>query len=664
MNTTNLKNSDIAIIGLAGYFASEGISAAQLYRSLANNKELYQRQTERDQGSYVSLNASVKHVKMFDAEFFGYSTTPAKYLDPQQRLLLECSWNALEDACIDPEQHQGTIGLFAGCELGEYAKSHILPQQLTNLGDLQQRQQKYACLPEYLATTVGYKLNLTGPCLTIGSACSSSLSSVSMAQLSLLSHQCDTALAGGVSVKLLDEKSEGYHYQQGGILSPTGSCQPFTEQADGTFFSDGAGVVVLKRLADAIKDNDHIYAVIHGVGVNNDGSEKAGYTAPSINGQAKCILSALKNANANPKQLKYIETHGTATKIGDQIELAALEKVFEQFSGNYKCAIGSLKQHTGHMDAASGIAGLIKIALSFKHGTIPEQQPAPSKPCKQLNQTNSHLYLAQENISLKKGDLVGLSSFGIGGTNTHIIIGAPPIQASSQCEQTQQLIPLSAKSALSLNHRIRGLATFIDHHPETKLQDVAHTLQTGRSHMTHRCFIIASSTEELQQKLNSGELTKNLVKHRPQSNQTIANNDLTEIGEHWLFGEKINWAALTQKRGGKKIPLPGYRFDRKLYWLEKPQNNQKLTNNEQHNLIEIKNKLRKIFVTLLGDISFSDDDRFFDLGGESFLFALLLDEISTAFKLDLDFDVIHDIPTINQLAEYINTTEKTTPVTT
>lgn len=327
---------------------------------------------------YVKASGIINDAEFFDAEFFNMSPVETEMTDPQQRLLLECSWEALENAGYNPFEYKNKIGLFAGTSMSTYLVNQLLP--LATSRSLDEYRLMLGNDKDFLTTRVSHKLNLRGPSLAIQTACSSSLVAVHVACQSLLNRECTISLAGGVSVEI--PQNHGYLYQEEGIRSPDGHCRAFDEGASGTVRGSGVGMVVLKRLNDAIKDGDHIYSIIKGSSVNNDGAVKVGYTAPGVEGQAEVIMDAHNRAGVNPEQITYVETHGTGTSLGDPIEIAALTKAFRKKTDKYGyCAIGSVKTNIGHLDAAAGIAGLIKTVLAIYNRELPPslhfQSPNP-----------------------------------------------------------------------------------------------------------------------------------------------------------------------------------------------------------------------------------------------------------------------------------------------
>lgn len=429
MNTHGLE---IAIIGIAGRFPGandlnafwqnlkQGIESIVTY----SDAELQQQGVEAAllaHPQYVKAGAPLADIDAFDADFFGFNPREAEILDPQHRLFLECAWQALEHAGYDSQHYAGAIGVYGGAAMNGYLlnlysnaaiRESVSPYQIFLASD-----------KDFLTTRVSYKLNLNGPSLDIQTACSTSLVAVHVACQSLLGGECDMALAGGVAVS----QPVGYLYQEGGIYSADGHCRAFDAAAQGTVAGSGVGIVVLKRLEDALADRDTIHAVIKGSAINNDGAQKVSYTAPSIEAQAKVIRAAHLMADVEPDSIRYIETHGTGTPMGDPIEMAALTQAFRaQTQAQQFCAIGSLKPNIGHLDTAAGIASLIKAVLAIKHQQIPPnlhfQLPNP-----QIDFANSPFYVNTQLANWQGRRRAGVSSFGIGGTNAHVILEAPLI---------------------------------------------------------------------------------------------------------------------------------------------------------------------------------------------------------------------------------------------
>lgn len=471
--------------------------------------------------NYVKAGSVLSDIDLFDASFFGFSPREAQSMDPQHRLLLECAWGALENAGYNSETYDGRIGVYTGSSLSTYLHHNLLPNQefLKRTGELQI---ELGNDKDFVPTRISYKMNLKGPSICINTACSSSLVAVHIACQGLLDQECDMAMAGGVTIQV--PQTQGYWYQEDGIASPDGHCRPFDAKAQGTIFGSGLGIVVLKRLQDAVEDQDHIYAVIKGSAINNDGSLKVGYTAPSVDGQAEAIAEAYAIADLEPDTITYIEAHGTATGMGDPIEVTALNQVFQaQTDKTGFCALGSVKGNIGHLNRAAGIIGLIKTTLALKHRQIP-----PSLHFKQQNPqidfgrspfyVNTQLQDWQVNGNPRRA---GVSSFGIGGTNAHAVLEeAPALPPSQPSLRPWQVLVLSAKTETALNTATQNLALHLKQNPDINLADVAFTLQVGRQAFTHRRILVCATASQAVESLESLDpksvLTSSKTpKHRP-----------------------------------------------------------------------------------------------------------------------------------------------------
>ncbi len=514
MSSADTFSYDIAIIGMSGRFPGAR-NVEEFWQNLRggvesitffSDEELLQRGVEAallSDASYVKAGAVIEDAELFDASFFNFTPREAEMMDPQHRLFLEHAWQALETAGYEAEKYAGRIGVFAGESVNSYLLHNLLPQRelIESVGVFQTL---IGNDRDHLATQTAYKLNLKGPCLNIQTACSTSLVVVHLACQSLLNQECDMALAGGVSVGV--PQGQGALYQEGGIVSPDGHCRAFDAQAGGTVKGSGVGIVVLKRLADALADGDCIEAVIKGSAINNDGSLKVGYTAPSVEGQAGVIEEALATALVEPETVGYVETHGTGTALGDPIEIAALTQAFGAAGGaRSSCAIGSLKTNIGHLDAAAGVASLIKTVLALKHREIPPSlhfaQPNPNIDFSRTPfHVNTKLTAWESNGSPRRA---GVSSFGIGGTNAHVVLEEAPACAPSGASRTHQLLMLSAKTATALDRMTANLASSLKERPQAELADVAYTLQVGRRDFTHRLAFVCLDTQDAVSVLES-----------------------------------------------------------------------------------------------------------------------------------------------------------------
>ncbi len=448
--------------------------------------------------NYVRKAAFPEDVEYFDAHFFGITPGEAAIIDPQHRLLLECAYEALEDAGQDTERYAGQVSVFAGCALNTYLLTHLM-----SFPDLLQKidlvQLNVASSPDFLATRISYKLGLRGVSHTVQCACSTSLVSIHLACQSLLSGESDMALAGGVALNF--HLRYGYLHLPGGMFSATGACRAFDGEADGTVFGNGAGMVVLKRYEDAVRDRDQIYAVVKGSAVNNDGAAKVGYTAPSVEGQSLAIAEAMANAGVSPKEIGYVETHGTGTPLGDPIEIEALGRAFRTLATDgHRCFIGSVKTSIGHLDCAAGVSGFIKTAQILKHGMIP-----PS-----LHFSNPNPHIAFEMTPFRVNSelvewpasnvrrIASVSAFGVGGTNAHIVLESVDAKEPDRNSRPAGLLIYSAQSETALDTLVSATHRHLLANPTVSTEDVAFTLTTGRRQLPWRhAEVVAPNRDSL-----------------------------------------------------------------------------------------------------------------------------------------------------------------------
>ncbi|HEX6290021.1 MAG TPA: amino acid adenylation domain-containing protein [Herpetosiphonaceae bacterium] len=541
----------IAIIGMAGRFPGAR-NIRQFWENLCGGVEsltwLADDEIESPPSTtstlkYVNAAAVLDAIEQFDAAFFGFNPREAEMMDPQHRLFLEAAWEALEDAGYDPNTYDGSIGVFASTQMSTYLLANLLPNRplVESMGALALR---IANDRDFLPTRVSYKLNLRGPSMTVVTACSSSLVATHLACQSLLDYQSDMVLVGGVAVNV--PQRSGYVYQEGGLFSPDGHCRAFDADAQGTFTGNGLGIVVLKRLEEALNDGDQIYAVIKGSAINNDGSSKVGYTAPSVDGQAGVILAAQIVADVDPRTIGYIETHGAGTPLGDPIEIAALTQAFRvNTEATGFCAIGSVKTNVGHLDSAAGVTGLIKAILALKHRQIP-----PSLNCAQPNPAidfpSTPFYVNTELRAWEADDAprrAGVSSFGVGGTNAHVILEeAPPIEPSDPARPWQVLV-ISARTATALHSAGEQLLAYLREHPAANLADVAYTLQVGRRSFDHRQMLVCRDTADAIDALTSRDPAR-LVQQVSEARRLPIAFMFAGLGDHYLdMGLELYQAA-------------------------------------------------------------------------------------------------------------------------
>ncbi|HEX2078088.1 MAG TPA: amino acid adenylation domain-containing protein [Longimicrobium sp.] len=498
--------AEIAIIGMAGRFpGAPGVDA--LWENLRAGVEGISRFSDEElraagvddatlaDPAYVRAGGWLAGAADFDAAFFGFAPREAEATDPQHRVFLEVAWEALEHAGYGPGTYAGPVGVYAGTGAGGYLLHNLLPYaaELASAGfDVMVGNEK-----DFLPTRVSYKLGLEGPSLLVQTACSTSLVTVHVACRALLGGECDMALAGGVSIA--SALPRGYTWRDGSIASPDGHCRAFDAAAEGTVPGAGAGVVVLKRLADALADGDTIHAVILGSAINNDGAAKVGYMAPGAQRQAAVIADALSVANVHARSIGYVEAHGTGTTLGDPVEVAALTRAWRGHTEDTGfCALGSLKTNLGHLDAAAGVTGLIKAALAVRDGIIPGTlhftRPNPKL---ELDRTPFYVRAETETWAGPSPRRAGVSSFGIGGTNAHAVLQEPPAPAPrAGTPRPEQVIVLSARTQTALDAARCGLADFLESHPSTDLADAAFTLQAGRTPFPWRLAVPAASAAD------------------------------------------------------------------------------------------------------------------------------------------------------------------------
>jgi acyl transferase domain-containing protein/thioesterase domain-containing protein/acyl carrier protein len=515
---SSVRENDIAIVGIAAHLPGAA-SVEEYWHNLRAGIESIRRLSEDElrisgeaphllnRPDYVPFAAPLEGFEGFDAEFFGLSPKEAAIMDPQHRQFLEVSWEALENAGHTPEKFSGPIGVFAGCGMGSYFYFNICSNAdlVDDVGMFLLRHTGND--KDFLSTRLSHILDLKGPSVNVQTACSTSLVATHYATQALLTGECDMAIAGGVTIEL--PQNRGYIYKEGEVLSPDGHCHAFDHRAQGTVFGSGAGAVVLRRLSDAIADGDHIWSVIRGTAINNDGADKAGYLAPSVEGQAAAISEAHTMADVTADTVDYVECHGTGTYLGDPIEVAALTQAFSDTSDETGfCKLGSVKTNIGHLDTAAGVASLIKTSLALHHKEIPaslgyeKPNPAidfegsPFRVNDQLTPWASH----------KGPRRAGVNSLGVGGTNAHVVLEeAPARTASEPSDWPFQLLTLSARSKKALEGNSAALAAHLRAHQKEDLADIAWTLKEGRRGFEKRRVIAAESHEEAAALLEDGD---------------------------------------------------------------------------------------------------------------------------------------------------------------
>ncbi|MEU6076200.1 beta-ketoacyl synthase N-terminal-like domain-containing protein [Micromonospora sp. NPDC047074] len=507
---------DVAIVGMSGRFPGAA-NVAEFWELLRGGVDAGRQLTaaeldavpaaERDDPAYVPVWSGIEGADQFDAQLFGYSPTDATLIDPQHRILLECAWEGLEDAGYDSRRFPGDIAVYAGCGLNQYLLYHLLPQQelVDSAGRLGMA---VASDKDNLATRISYKLDLTGPSVSVQTNCSSALVGLHHAISSLLDYQCDMAIVGAVSVK--NPVPRGYRHEADGVNSPDGRCRAFDAEAAGYHLGDGAGVVVLRRREDAEAAGDRIYAMVKGSAVNNDGGGKVSFTAPGRSGQVRVIRRALRVADVEPGSIQYVEANGSGTLMGDSIEVAALEEAYGASGAGW--AIGSVKPNVGNLDTASGVTSLIKAVLAVHHGELPPsihyRKPNPQTSLDRGPfRVNDLLRDWPETAGPRRA---AVSSFGVGGTNAHVVLEQAPPTVPAGAEPQAVLLTVSAAGPEALAAATGRLAAHVGSHPEQSLADIAYTGQVGRRALRHRAVVVAADHDEAVRALfavGTGEAT-------------------------------------------------------------------------------------------------------------------------------------------------------------
>ncbi len=523
-SAADLASEPIAIVAMAGRFPG-ATDVEAFWKNLCEGKDSITffapdeldpgvSEKERNDPSYVRARGIIDGVEQFDAAFFGIAPREAELMDPQQRIFLELCWECMERGGHVPDA-SGSVGVFAGMFNASYFQRHVAahPELIERVGAFQVMLDNEK---DFIATRVAHKLNLTGPAISVHTACSTSLVAICQAMDSLRLGQCDMALAGGITVTC--PPRSGYFHQEGAMLSPDGHTRPFDAAAGGTVFSDGGAVVLLKRLSDAIADGNEVFAVIRGGATNNDGSGKASFTAPSSEGQAAVVAMAHQRAQVDPRSISYVETHGTATPVGDPIEVEGLTRAFRRGTQDVGfCRIGSVKSNIGHVVIAAGATGVIKTALALREGRIPGTvhftTPNPEIPF------DGSPFVVNASLSdwpaTDGPRRAGVSSFGVGGTNAHVVLEEAPAMPASEPAQGPQLLVLSARTPAALARAASRLADHLEAHPDVNLADVAWTLAAGRKAFAHRIAVSADSAEHAVQQLRSPETTAAIGRTRP-----------------------------------------------------------------------------------------------------------------------------------------------------
>lgn len=511
-NQATTRDKDIAIVGMSARFPGAE-DTTMFWQNLLDGVETISTFTEEElrtsgieeemiaSPNYIRRRGILGNAEFFDANFFNITPRDAEIMDPQHRVFLECSWHAFEDAGYVPATYPGKVGVFGGTGTAWHlnkVNAHPEVQKYVSGASVVTNNDK-----DYVTTRVSYKLNLKGPSVNVQTACSTAMVSVVMGINSLLNGESDLIVAGGVSLDTPERR--GYQYMQGGMESADGRCYAFDSRANGTVFSRGAGVVILKRLNDALRDGDHIYAVLKGGAINNDGNLKAGYTAPSIEGQIAVARQAFANAQVSPETISFVEAHGTATALGDPIEFTSLSQTFKEFTDKTQyCRIGSVKTNIGHTDAASGMASLIKASLALENGELPASLHYLS-PNPNIEFETSPFVMNTELSQLETSSTplrALVNSFGVGGTNACVILEAPPQREVADRHDGVIMLPFSAKSRTALEAMKQRMHDYLIEHKDANLADVAYTLQVGRQQLDYSAVLVGNCRERLLDKLN------------------------------------------------------------------------------------------------------------------------------------------------------------------
>lgn len=591
MNSTN----KLAIIGYS--CSVPGANDAQSLWKLVSSKEQGLRETTLNEiqenlpeyfysdEKFINVGGGVSDYKTFDYKFFGYSPKEAQLLDPQIRKSLEHAWKAFEHAGYNINSITSLIGIHIASSLNSYFLEHLVSDYL--IGDEAQRSQMiFLNEPDFLSTRIAYHFNCKGPAFTIKSGCSSSLVAIHQSCQALLNYECDIALSGGVAIK--PRYHYGYLYESGGILSKDGRCCPFSDQASGTVFGNGIAFVVLKRLEDAIAGQDTIHGIISGSCVNNDGHDKVGYMAPSPQGQVNAMLTALAMAELAPEDIDYIETHGTGTEIGDPIEFKGLMDVYKNCRPN-SIALGATKANVGHLDAASGAVGLIKLLMDLKHKTI---SPIANfhKPNNKISIETSPFFVASQAQpwpGKPKGRKGIVSSFGVGGTNAQVVIEeySESASRSDPVNERETLITLSAKSPQGLSLKVNELILFLESNDNVNLADLSATLLIGRMHFNYRIAYRVNNIDNLISQLRStSEIDFKKVNIGEEIEVTTKSFSQVEgLYQDWMNGAVITSNAIPL--GYKRIPAPSYSFEKHVCW--KNFNSNPLSDQKDQKILDI-----------------------------------------------------------------------------
>ncbi|WP_053651198.1 beta-ketoacyl synthase N-terminal-like domain-containing protein [Streptomyces sp. XY431] len=722
------RDTDIAVIGLACRFP-DAVDADQFWDNLVSGVDSISRFPPKSipgpgggKREYVPARGLLHEPEWFDAGYFGYTPREALLTDPQHRVLLECAVEAIEGAGYDPDRFPGLIGIYAGCSLSSYTETLRARQQedrsITTWDILM------GTTSDYLASRIAYKLGLRGPTANVQAACATSLYAVHFAARALLAGECDLALAGGSSVRLPAELD---NYRVGGITSPSGVCSPFDTAADGVVGGQGCGITVLKRLSEAVADGDHIHAVLRGSAVNNDGRDRAGFTAPGVRGQVEVVRAAQRAAGVTPASITYVEAHGTGTRVGDPIEVAGLNQAFDDGKPREEpCLLGSVKGNIGHLDAAAGIAGFIKTVLAVERGTLP--------PSLHYSVPNPDIDFAAGPFVVVTGPTpwapvgqprrAGLTARGLGGNNAHIVLEQPPAPLPRAGTEDHQVLVLSAHTPAALDELTARIADRLADRPDLELRDVAWTLQVGRRLHGYRRYAVVRDRQDALRVLRGGApewlvsgdhardgravallvprtVDAELVRHwqalgpvpdltlgpdsddaaigsaldtpgrvfldlgdpaaaarlrehprwTPEHIVVTVTDPLAALGELWLAGLPIDWAA-ARTEPARRVPLPGYPFQRQPYLLEAGPAVQPSSSAPEAGP-NTERTVSMLFTEMLGLPEVDPEDSFFDLGGDSLVANELVGRLEQLLPVRLEVRAMYDAPSVREFTALV-----------
>ncbi|MFF8513543.1 beta-ketoacyl synthase N-terminal-like domain-containing protein [Streptomyces sp. NPDC015492] len=653
-----MTDQAVAIVGMAGKFPGadtvddfwanlkDGVSSI---RSFSRSEVLAAGTSESVAAdpSFVASGGDLDGAELFDAAFFRMTPREAELTDPQHRLFLTCAYQALLDAGNPPGASGRQVGVFASGSYNTYLLANILRNK-----EFSEAALSHPVIigndKDFLASRVSYKLNLTGPSITVQTACSSSLASVHLACASLQRAETDVAIAGGVSITI--PQKSGYVYQEGGVFSSDGACRPFDKKADGMVKGNGCGVVVLKRLSDAVKDRDRIYAVIRGVATSNDGSTKIGFAAPGPDGQRRAIKSALVASGIPSSRIGYVEAHGTGTALGDPVELRALAKAYKEAGGpQLNCELGSVKANVGHLDAAAGVVGLIKTALILYHQIVPQQI--------NFDEPNPHLALDKTpfviSTKTRPTDLpltaAAVSSFGLGGTNTHCVLEAFSADQREKRREVPYAYPFvfSAQSPAALTEAARRLLGYVALH-QPDLVDLSYTLLTGRDSLEHRHAFLACNLKEVEAAL---------AEFLSEGQSNIGSSS------HSLRASIADLSGEFDFSSARKISLPAHPLFEEPFWIEPDKKLGPSSHASADGEIrraggdadggEIVDRVIGIFERHLGISHISPDQSYYRLGGDSLLAVQIVSELRDSLQTDIRLDEFLSLLTARAIANRI-----------